>query len=292
MTGLVLEGGTFRGAFSAGFMDAFIEKNIEFPYIIGVSAGISNAASYVSKQFGRNLEIFRKYRNDPRYIGVGNYRKCGSLFGLDFVYDEIPNKLVPFDYDTYHRYNGRFLVGVTDAETGKFDCFNGIGDSDKWLDLRASCAIPGYFPPIVINGRAYYDGGLSSPICVGRAFKDGCDRAVVILTQPDGFVKKCGAGNIFMSGVIGRRFPNIENDLLIRHRIYNRQLELCKRLEEKGKILLFRPTEKLESFQSDISELERYWEMGYKMGCENAERIREFLGADGEVSHYDAESDE
>ena len=97
MTGLVLEGGTFRGAFSAGFMDAFIEKNIEFPYIIGVSAGISNAASYVSKQFGRNLEIFRKYRNDPRYIGVGNYRKCGSLFGLDFVYDEIPNKLVPFD---------------------------------------------------------------------------------------------------------------------------------------------------------------------------------------------------
>ena len=95
-----------------------------------------------------------------------------------------------------------------------------------------------------------------------------------------------------MSGVIGRRFPNIENDLLIRHRIYNRQLELCKRLEEKGKILLFRPTEKLDSFQSDISELERYWEMGYKMGCENAERIREFLGADGEVSHYDAEADE
>ena len=168
---------------------------------------------------------------------MGNYRKCGSLFGLDFVYDEIPNKLVPFDYDTYHRYNGRFLVGVTDAETGKFDCFNGIADSYKWLDLRASCAIPGYFPPIEINGRAYYDGGLSSPICVGRALKDGCDKAVVILTQPEGFVKKCGAGNIFMSGVIGRRFPNIENDLLIRHRIYNRQLELCKRLEEKGKIL-------------------------------------------------------
>ena len=52
MTGLVLEGGTFRGVFSAGFMDALIEQNIEFPYVIGVSAGISNAASYISKQFG------------------------------------------------------------------------------------------------------------------------------------------------------------------------------------------------------------------------------------------------
>ena len=38
MTGLVLEGGTFRGTFSAGFMDALIEENIEFPYIVGVSA--------------------------------------------------------------------------------------------------------------------------------------------------------------------------------------------------------------------------------------------------------------
>ena len=121
MTGLVLEGGTFRGTFSAGFMDALIEENIEFPYIVGVSAGISNAASYVSKQFGRNLEIFKKYRNDKRYVGAGNYMRCKSYFGLDFVYDEIPNKLVPFDYEEYHKYKGRFLVGVTNAETGKFE---------------------------------------------------------------------------------------------------------------------------------------------------------------------------
>ena len=166
MTGLVLEGGTFRGTFSAGFMDALIEENIEFPYIVGVSAGISNAASYVSKQFGRNLEIFKKYRNDKRYVGAGNYMRCKSYFGLDFVYDEIPNKLVPFDYEEYHKYKGRFLVGVTNAETGKFECFDGIRDTDKWQYLRASCAIPGYFPPIMINGKPYFDGGLASPISV------------------------------------------------------------------------------------------------------------------------------
>ena len=279
MTGLVLEGGTFRGMFSAGFMDALIEKNIEFPYIVGVSAGISNAASYVSKQFGRNIEILRKYRNDPRYMGIGNYKKCRSLFGLDFVYDEIPNKLVPFDYEEYHRYTGRFLVGVTNAETGKLECLDGLADTDKWLTLRASCAIPGYFPAIEINGNKYYDGGLSSPICVNRAFKDGCDKAVIILTQPEGFVKKCGAGNVLMSGIIKSKFPNVEKDLLIRHKIYNRQLEICKELEKRGKALVFRPSEKLKSFQSDISELERSWETGYKAGCENAEKIRAFMGA-------------
>ena len=278
MTGLVLEGGTFRGLFSAGFMDAMIEKGIEFPYVVGVSAGISNAASYVSGQFGRNLEILRNYRNDKRYIGIDNYKKCRSLFGLDFVYDEIPNSLIPFDYDKFRSYKGRFMVGVTNAETGKAEFLDGLADNEKWLSLRASCAIPGYFPPIEINGSKYYDGGLASPICAAKAFKDGCDKAVIILTQPEGFVKKCGAGNVIMSGIIKSRFPNIEKALLIRHRIYNRQAELCEKLEKKGKALVFRPSEKLESFQNDVSELERYWEMGYRMGIENSEKIKSFMG--------------
>ena len=278
MTGLVLEGGTFRGIYSAGFMDGLLEKNIEFPYIIGVSAGISNAASYVSKQSGRNIEILRKYRNDPRYMGLGNYRKCRSLFGLDFVYDEIPNSLVPFDYEEYHRYKGRFLVGVTNAETGKLECIDGLKDTEKWQSLRASCAIPGYFPPIEINGGKYFDGGLASPICAARAIKDGCDKLIIILTQPEGFVKKCGVGNIVMSAAIKKRFPNIQKALLVRHRVYNHQLELCRELEKRGKALIFRPSEKLVSFQSDVSELERYYQTGYDEALAAAEKIKAFMG--------------
>ena len=244
MTGLVLEGGTFRGTFSAGFMDALIEENIEFPYIVGVSAGISNAASYVSKQFGRNLEIFKKYRNDKRYVGAGNYMRCKSYFGLDFVYDEIPNKLVPFDYEEYHKYKGRFLVGVTNAETGKFECFDGIRDTDKWQYLRASCAIPGYFPPIMINGKPYFDGGLASPICVKQALKDGCTKTVIILTQPKGFVKKCGKGNVVMSQLIKSKYPAMEMPLLARHKLYNNQIQFCEELERRGKALIFRPSDR------------------------------------------------
>ncbi|MGN1089660.1 MAG: patatin family protein, partial [Huintestinicola sp.] len=228
MTGLVLEGGTFRGLFSAGFMDALIENNIEFPYIIGVSAGISNAASYVSKQFERNIEILKKYRNDKRYMGVGNYKKCRSLFGLDFVYDEIPNSLVPFDYEEYHRYKGRFLIGVTDAKTGKFCTMDGLTDTDKWQYLRASCAIPGYFPAIEIDGKKYYDGGLASPICIKQAIKDGCDKTVILLTQPEGFVKKCGKGNLLMSQLIKKDYPALEMPLLARHRPYKKQVSFCE----------------------------------------------------------------
>lgn len=217
--GLILEGGTFRGVYSAGVMDAFLENGVEFPYIIGVSAGISNGVSYVSKQFARNREIMDNYRSDKRYIGARNFRICKSCFGLDFVFGEIPNKLVPFDYDTFYKYKGELKVGVTNAATGKFECKNGLENGTDFKYLRASCSIPGLFPPAELDGNFYYDGGLSCPIPIKPAIKDGCMKNVIILTQPEGFVKKCGKGNIIMSQLIRKKFPEIEMLLLDRHRI-------------------------------------------------------------------------
>ncbi|MBQ8175722.1 MAG: patatin family protein [Oscillospiraceae bacterium] len=277
MTGLVLEGGTFRGIYSAGIMDAFLEEGIEFPYVIGVSAGISNGVSYVSKQFGRNLEILDKYRNDKRYIGAGNYRKHKSLFGLDFVYGEIPQQLVPFDYETFRQYTGKCLVGVTNALTGKPEYLDAMEDNENFEFLRASCAIPGYFPAITINDTPYYDGGLASPICVKQALKDGCSKVVIILTQPEGFVKKCGKGNVVMSQLIKKKYPQIEMLLLARHKIYNKQLEFCNELERRGKAIIFRPEYKLDSFESDNKVLRETWQMGYDMGKSRAEEVRNFI---------------
>ena len=136
-------------------MDAFIEAGVEFPYVTGVSAGISNAVSYVSKQFARNIDILENYRNDKRYIGAGNFLKCKSLFGMDFVFGDIPKELIPFDYDTYLTYKGKVMVGVTNAETGKAEFLNGLVEDMDFHYLRASCAIPGYFPAIVIDGVPY-----------------------------------------------------------------------------------------------------------------------------------------
>lgn len=280
MTGLVLEGGTFRGIFSAGVMDAFIEEKIEFPYVAGVSAGISNAVSYVSKQFGRNIDILEKYRNDKRYLSMSNYRKCRSMFGLDFVYGEIPQSLVPFDYETFRQYTGKCLVGVTNAETGKAEFMNALEDDDGFHFLRATCAIPGYFPAITLDGKPYFDGGISCPICVKQALKDGCSRTVIILTQPDGFVKKLGKGNAAMSQLIRRKYPNMEMLLLTRHKLYNKQLEFCRELEKRGKAIIFRPAHPLDSFEKDEKVLRETWQEGYETGKARAEEVRSFIASE------------
>ena len=62
--GLVLEGGGMRGVFTAGALDFLMDKNVYFPYTIGVSAGACNGLSYASRQRGRektcNMDLLDK----------------------------------------------------------------------------------------------------------------------------------------------------------------------------------------------------------------------------------------
>ena len=51
--GLVLEGGGMRGIYTVGVLDCLMEENFRSDYVIGVSAGACNGASYVSRQKGR-----------------------------------------------------------------------------------------------------------------------------------------------------------------------------------------------------------------------------------------------
>ena len=125
-TGIVFEGGAFRTIFSCGVMDAFLEKNIMPDYIIGVSAGAAYGVSYASRQPGRNLKIILDYCDDKRYMGINNLlnpkNKC--YYGLDFAYDTIPNKLVPFDYDEFDKFHGEFYAVVTNVLTGEPEYMN------------------------------------------------------------------------------------------------------------------------------------------------------------------------
>ena len=165
-TGIVFEGGAFRTIFSCGVMDAFLEKNIMPDYIIGVSAGAAYGVSYASRQPGRNLKIILDYCDDKRYMGINNLlnpkNKC--YYGLDFAYDTIPNKLVPFDYDEFDKYHGEFYAVVTNVLTGEPEYMKYTTADRNNLILKATCALPILFPNIYINDTPYLDGGLSDSI--------------------------------------------------------------------------------------------------------------------------------
>ena len=277
MTSLILEGGTLRPIFSAGVMDALLDNNITFPYCIGVSAGITNGISYISQQRGRNLEVVTKYRNDKRYLGYRNFLKCKSLFGLDFVFDEIPNKLIPFDMDTYKKYPGKVLVGVTNAKTGKTEYLDGKNLDDKATMLRATCALPIFFPVIKLNGNEYYDGGICDPIPIKKAIEDGNDKHLIILTQPKGYKKELSKKNVIVAKLLNNKYPNLKDALLNRHDSYNETVRFCEELEKQGKALILRPEFSLESFEKDVDKLKANYNHGYDLATKRINDIKKLF---------------
>ena len=277
MRGLVLEGGTFRPIFSAGIMDAMLEENIEFDYVIGVSAGITNGVSFVSKQVKRNYNVLVNLRHDKRYIGFRNYLSDKSLFGIKFAYEELPDKLYPFDWDAYQNSPTKVRVGVTNARTGKPEYLDGKDMDKKCNMLKATCALPMIFPVIKVGDGEYYDGGIADSIPARKAIEDGCDKLVIVLTRPKGYEKKLSKANIMAAKVLQKRYPNLSEAILNRPKMYNEQLRYCEQLEKEGKAIIFRPSKAylIESFEKDIDKIKMMYNYGYRLAKKNMERIRE-----------------
>ena len=277
MVSLVLEGGSLRGVFTAGVLDALLNHDILVPYCIGVSAGIAYGVSYISRQPGRNLEVITKYRHDKRYIGRRNMFKEHSMFGLEFVYDKVPNELVRLDWDSYMSYPGKVVVVATNALTGEPVYFDGKKMDKKCMMLRATCALPMAFPAIMIDDIPYYDGGLSDPIPIRKTISDGCDKHIIVLTRPKGYVKQINTSGRLAAKVYRRRFPAISKALLTRHIGYNESLAYCEQLEKEGKAVILRPSKAIESFEKDVRVLKSSFQMGYDLTEEKLKDIQALI---------------
>ena len=72
--GLVLEGGSMRGMFTAGVMDVMMDAGIAFDGAVGVSAGAAFGCNYKSGQIGRALRYNMAYCRDKRYCGWHSVR--------------------------------------------------------------------------------------------------------------------------------------------------------------------------------------------------------------------------
>ena len=279
-TGLVLEGGAFRTLFSSGVCDAFLDAGLPLPdYTVGVSAGIAYGVSYLSQQKRRNLKLLMHYANDRRYMGLRNFadprNRC--YFGLEFAYDTIPNQLVPFDYDAFEAYPGQAEAVVTDLTTGQAAYLPVPRRDDKFLLLQATCAIPLLFPPIVMDGVPYLDGGCADAIPWRHALDMGCDRLVVVLTRERSYTKKPARAEAVMERAF-RKYPEFLSTMSDRAERYNRCREELFALEAAGKVLVIAPesTKGFSRMERDRKKLLAMWQHGYFTGHHAVEDVRRF----------------
>lgn len=286
-TALVLEGGAFRTIFSSGVCDAFLDAGLPMPdYTVGVSAGMAYGVSYLSRQKRRNLKLLMHYANDRRYMGLRNWinphNRC--YFGLEFAYETIPNRLVPFDYDTFAAYPGLAEAVVTDLTSGRAAYLQVPRRDDKFLLLQATCAIPLLFPPIVIDGVPYLDGGCADAIPWRRALELGCDRLVVVLTRERGYRKQPDHAGAVMERAF-RKYPAFLHTLSDRAERYNRCREELFALEKAGKALVIAPksTQGFSRMERDTRKILALWQDGYFAGRDAASAVRQLWTSDSSV---------
>lgn len=281
--GLVLEGGGMRGIYTAGVLDYFMEKNLYFPYTIGVSAGACNGASYVSRQKERSKRININYIRDKRYLSYRNLIKEKSIFGIDFAYNQIPNKLEPFDNETFFESKDEFIIGTTDCMTGK-PVYYGRSqyneDRDNFITLvRASSSLPFVAPIVKYRSSFLLDGGMSDPIPVKKSISDGNDKNIIVLTRNIDYRKEPFKLK-WLARKAYSKYPGISEAMEKRHIIYNETLDYIEKLEKDNKAIVIRPSApinvgRLEKNQERLREL---YEMGYTDGKEKYEEIMKFAG--------------
>lgn len=278
--GMVFEGGASRTYFSTGVMDFFLEEKLYADYVIGVSAGIANAISYVSRQHGRNIEIAEKFLHDKRYMGMRHMLnpKKRSYYNVDFVFKEIPEKHIYFDNETFKNSDCETLACVTNIETGKAE-YMPICDYDtSWNIVVASCSLPLLFQPVKIGYGLYLDGGITEPLPVDRAIEDGCDKIIVVTTREKDYrkTKESGAG---LSSFIYQKYPRLVECLMSRVDSYNRSRAHLYELEKEGRVFIISPknTKQWGRTDSDPQKLRAIHNHGHDTAKQLSSKLYEYL---------------
>ncbi len=278
-TGLIMEGGAMRGMFTCGVLDVLLENEIRFDGAAGISAGAVFGCNFKSRQIGRAIRYNKKYCKDPRYCSIRSLIRTGDLYGADFCYRELPDRLDPFDRVSFRDNPMEFYVGATDVGTGSpvyHKCTDG-GELDI-LWMRASASMPIVSRPVLVDGRLYLDGGVSDAVPYRFMESMGYDRNLIVLTQPAGYRKR-GSVGLPLIRLMLRRFPAISGAMARRRDVYNRQMDEIDERERAGVSFVIRPPEPLEigKIERNPETLERVYNMGRSVMGASILQLKRYL---------------
>lgn len=186
---LILEGGSLRSLFTSGVLDVFMEHNLYFSDVTGVSAGSLTGVNYVSRQPGRSAKLNIDYVNDKRYLGVNNLILHHEIFNFDFLFNDLSHSILPMDFDTFYKSPQHFTAVATNLRTGEAEYFEKSSCSDILAAIRASSSMPMLSKAVKMNGELYLDGGCAMAIPYQKAIDDGFEKIVLVLTRQQGYRK-------------------------------------------------------------------------------------------------------
>ena len=276
---LVLEGGAFRGVYTNGVLDAFMQHDINLRCTIGVSAGSLNAMNYLSGQIGRSARINLRYRHDSRYVGAKAVKNNQGLIGFDFMFSRMP--FVPrMDWKRFRNSDRELYAVVTNLQTGKPEYFSKTMGENFYKVVSASSSMPYISKPVMLDGIPYLDGGCSCKVPYEWALAHEFKKIVVVRTRPRNYRKKLHSNKKLQPAeLIYRQYPNFVASLLTSDENYNRQCQELENLEQKGKIFVIAPSQEVTvtRLEKDMEKLGELYYLGYYDAKAQIENLKAYL---------------
>jgi NTE family protein len=200
--GLALGGGFARGISHIGVLKVLEEEGIPIRMVAGTSVGALIGAAYCS---GLSIEELEEVAHKVRFTNFARW----TLSRLGFA---TTDRMVSFltrtlKVQTFEELRIPLSVTATDFTTGEGAVFSSGSIIDP---VRASCAYPGMFLPVEIDGRCLVDGMLSHPVPTHPLRRMGADRVLAVHLKGQ-WSKSCAPRHLF--DVIGQSFA-IAQDMM------------------------------------------------------------------------------
>ena len=276
---LVLEGGAFRGLFTAGVLDVFLENNIKIDEIVGVSAGALFGVNYFSKQKGRVIRYNKKYVRNKRYMSLLSFIFTGNYINKNFAFYKVTKKLDPFDNNAFLESNKKYYAVVSDVESGKAEYKRIKSPVDDLEILRASSAVPLVSKIVRIANKKYLDGGITDSIPIDF-HRDKYDKNIVILTQPINYIKKpISKYKERLIRIRYKKYPKIIKAMINRYKVYNETINNIKKLENKKEIFVIRPNKNIniKLTEKNKENFQKVYDMGVNEGKKIIHELKNYL---------------
>lgn len=277
---LILEGGGLRGQFTAGVLDFFMDQKLFCERIIGVSAGALSGYNYVAGDDGRTCYINLKYCTDWRYLSMKSFVQTGNLYGRQFAFDEIPNKLEPFNYVAFNESPMQLVAVSSNLITGEADYHLISSIQDDLPYLVATSSLPLVSQIVDVDGKLLLDGGTCDSVPITYSFLTGAKKHIVVLTRAIDYRKK---PNKLMSLLYQRYglYPYYLERLQYRHYEYNRLYRALPALQAEGKLFLIYPPEPvtISRMEKDPEKLFDLYKQGYAEAARRWPALQAYLEA-------------
>ena len=269
-TALIIEGGGQRGVFSFGITDTFISRNYDpFDIYIGVSNGVAVLCWYLIRETDNNLEKML-YAAKGDYLSYKNILIGKDILKFHQMYEDGERIFKPSMEKIKNNLKGKdYVAVVTDAIEANAEYYS-FGDGDWMSKMVASGTLPLLVrTPSLINGRRKFDGGITDPLPVEKAYKMGAKRMLVIRTHEKKFRRKLKLEN-YIGGLMLREYPKLQKALLVHDKTYNRALDFIKNPPNDCEIIQICPPRKLKSKRDskNIEMLKADYNLGKKVASE------------------------